>query len=173
MERLRAFRRPYRTPSGRSPSSAPGSGAFAEAMHCLDRPLCDLLKGPGLAALRLREDERPPLLRGLGDDRSERDLAEAFHSRLPDGTVAANVREDLELVPAMRALDGTHVLDRAEDGGPTIPEQRDELLRVEMGDVLGRDDEDGAGAERQPEEVLLEVGRPGRQVDDEVVEIGP
>ena len=66
-----------------------------------------------------------------------------------------------------------HVLDDPDDRHVHPLEHRERLVDVEQGDFLGRRDEDGPGDRHGLGERQLGVRGPGRQVDDEVVELAP
>ena len=73
----------------------------------------------------------------------------------------------------MRAHETAHVLDAADDADVRRREELDDTLRVEVCSVLRADDDDGAGNLEHPRQLLLKIGGPGREVDDQVVERAP
>ncbi|MNC98938.1 hypothetical protein D3C83_170520 [compost metagenome] len=75
----------------------------------------------------------------------ERNLAEEIGAELCRRLAGATVTEDVRLLSAMRADEGAHVLDDAEDGHLRALKHGQALARVDEGDVLRRRDDDGAG----------------------------
>ena len=87
--------------------------------------------------------------------------------------LAAAAPEDLGRLAAVRADERAHVLDDADDRHVHPVEHRQRLLDVEQRDVLRRRHEDRAADRDGLGERQLGVGRAGRLVDDEVVELAP
>ena len=81
--------------------------------------------------------------------------------------------EDLRGLAAVRADEGAHVLDEADDGHRHAPEHRQRLLDVGQGDVLRRRHEQGAADRHRLRERELGVRGARRHVHDEVVELAP
>ena len=86
---------------------------------------------------------------------------------------AAAAAEDLGRLAAVRADEGAHVLDEADDRDAHPLEHRERLLDVEEGDLLGRRHEDRAGDRHGLGQRQLRIRGARRQVDDEVVELAP
>ena len=74
---------------------------------------------------------------------------------------------------AVGADEAAHVLDHAEGADVDLVEHRDRLARVEQAHLLGRGDDHRPGERDELAEAERRVARPGRQVDDQVVELAP
>ena len=75
--------------------------------------------------------------------------------------------------PQLLAHVHRHVLDDAEDRHADLLEHLDALPGVDQGDVLRRRHDHRAGERHPLRERQLDVAGAGRQVDDQVVEVGP
>src|SRR5207302_7386625 len=120
-----------RRPSGCLLDHDPGwrSRARALALDAVPRGLGDLAIDLRVAALWLRHDDRPALVRGEADLEVEGHLAQERHAQ-PLGLVArAAMAEDLRLGSAVRADEGAHVLDDAQHRHTHALEHREAFAR--------------------------------------------
>ena len=123
--------------------------------------------------MRVGEDCGAAEFGGGGNGRRQRDAREALDAGRPDRPLVGNLREHVDVVAAVRAVQAGHILDAAQDAHAVVHVHRDRLLRVEVGQVLGCDDDDDPVERKAAGDELLQVGGAGRQVDDEVVERTP
>src|SRR5690606_7299507 len=120
---------------------------------------------------------------GLGDHRGaaavgllanpdvERQPTRVLHPVFGSHLLPAAGAEDMLRVATVRTDVDRHVLDDAEDRDTDLLEHLEALARVEQRDVLGRRHDDRAGNGNLLREGEVDVARPGRHVDDQVVEI--
>ena len=73
----------------------------------------------------------------------------------------------------MRTRETAHVLDAAEHADVGRTQEVDELACVEMRDVLWADNDEASVKRDLAEQLLLQVRRSGRQVDEQHVEGAP
>src|SRR5580765_230011 len=148
----------------------PGALRLGEAD---EHALGDLAEGATLRVRRLRGDDRQTAIARLshraheGDLPEERDPGGARHLR------AAAVPEEVRARAASRADVEAHVLDHAEDRRVHLLEHRDAATHVGERDVLWRRHDDAAGERDLLRDRQLDVPRPGRQVEDQDVELAP
>ena len=125
--------------------------------------------GPGLAL----GDGRHADVAALPDGHVERDAAEEVEAVLGGEPLATAAAEDLGQLAAVRAGEGRHVLDQAEDRDAHPLEHRERLRDVGQRDLLRRRHEHRARDRHRLGQRQLRVGGARRQVDDEVVEVAP
>jgi hypothetical protein len=127
---------------------------------------------------RCAETLRRPHSRGraapFDDARIDRNLAQEVHAQLVGNALAAVLPEDV--VAAVREVgrhEERHVLDDAEDRHCHLLEHAQALACIDHREVVGGRHDHGAGERRLLRQGERGVARPGRKVDDQVVELAP
>ena len=103
----------------------------------------------------------------------ERDASEQGHAFGPDRSRLRDGREDLDPLAAVRALEAAHVLHGAEHRHIRVSKKGEELPRIEVGDVLRTDNHNGTVERHDTDELLLEICRARRKVEQQNVELSP
>ena len=85
---------------------------------------------------------------------------------------SSGARKDLDDLAAVRTDEAGHVLDAADDAH-AASQHVEHLAAVEVRHVLRADHDQRAAEVDEAEQLLLEIGGAGRQVDHEHVELAP
>src|SRR5579859_2059141 len=107
------------------------------------------------------------------DARIDFDFAEDGNAVGDGGFCAFAVAENIDGLVAMRASEGAHVLDDAEDFDIDLAKHFDGFAHVGKSDGGRRGDDDRARDSDGLNEGELHVAGAGREVDDEVIELAP
>ncbi len=127
-------------------------------------------RGSGVFALRCDG------LAGIATDADARidfDFAEDGHAVSDRGFRAFAVAEDVDGLVAVRADEGAHVFDDAEDFDVDLAEHFDGFANVGEGDGRWSGDNDGAGDRDGLDQGELDVAGARRKIDQEIVELAP
>ncbi len=107
------------------------------------------------------------------DARINFDFAEDGNAVGDGGFRAFAVAENVDGLVAMRAAEGAHVFDNAENFDIHLAKHFDSFADVGKSDGGRRGDDDGSGDSDRLNERELHIASAGRKIDDEVIELAP
>src|SRR6202521_2956114 len=148
-------------------------GGGAEFGEARDDCASDIVEAFSAGSVFAERSYGLPGVAADADDGIDFDFAEDGDAGAQGGFCAFAVAENIERLAAVRAGEGAHVFDDAEDFDVDLAKHFDGFAHVGEGDSGRRSDDDCAGDGYGLDQRQLHVAGAGREIDDEVIELAP